>query len=84
MGTVKLVVHSFVLSDVDDPEIYAAEPLWHWQQTEAGKWVMDNAIETSWHRSWDHHTMAQVYKVVSTLTEENATWYQLKYDRPNI
>jgi hypothetical protein len=33
------IVHTFKLSDVDDVDLYAAEPIYNWQQTEVGKWV---------------------------------------------
>ena len=29
-----VVVHKFTVGDVDDPEIYAAEPIWKWQNTD--------------------------------------------------
>ena len=47
----KTVVHRFRMGDVDDPDLYAAEPLWKWQQSEMGQWVMTRAIDTpEWHR----------------------------------
>lgn len=83
MGTVKIIVHRFSLGDVDDPEIYAAQPIWEWQQTEAGKWVMDNAVDSYWARHTDVATYNYQYKIVATLTESDATWYKLKYDNPD-
>ena len=80
---VKLLVHTFTLGDVDDPELYAAQPIWEWQQTEAGKWIMENAIEEPcWGRHIDHTTYSYRYKIVATLTESDATWFRLKYDLP--
>ncbi len=38
-------IHSFTMSDVEDPEIYVAQPIWEWQQTEKGKWVMEHGLE---------------------------------------
>jgi len=76
----KVVVHQFSLGDVDDPEIYAAQPIWEWQQTDAGKWIMENATEQpSWSSHWDHTCYNQVYRIVADLTEENATFFQLKW-----
>lgn len=76
----KIVVHQFRLGDVDDPEIYAAQPIWEWQQSEQGKWVMENAAEEPcWERHWDHTQYNQVYRIVANLTEENATFFQLKW-----
>jgi len=80
MATVKVVVHRFTLGDVDDPEIYAAQPIWEWQQTESGKWIMENAIDTYWDRYWDISQMYQQYRIVAELTERDSIWYKLKYD----
>ena len=84
METVKVVVYKFSLGDVDDPEIYAAQPIWEWQQTDAGKWVMENAVEEPyWARDTSWETYSYQFKIVATLTESDATWFRLKYDNPN-
>lgn len=84
METVKVVVHQFFLGDVDDPEIYAAQPIWEWQQTESGKWVMENAVEEPvWMRHLSYETFGYQYKIVAKLTEQDATYFALKYDNPN-
>jgi len=80
MDTVKVVVYKFSLSDVDDPEIYAAQPIYEWQQTEAGKWVMDNSVDTYWAKHDDYQTYSYHYQVIATLTEQDATYFALKYD----
>ena len=41
------------MGDVEDPEIYAAEPIHRWQQTEQGRWVMENAHNLVYHRHPD-------------------------------
>ena len=41
----KLLVHKFRMGDVEDPELFAAEPIYQWQQTEKGKWVMKHTQE---------------------------------------
>ena len=80
METVKVIVHQFSMGDVDDPEIYAAQPIYEWQQTEAGKWVMEHAVDTYWDRRWDISQMYQQYTIVAELTDKDFTWYKLKYD----
>lgn len=81
---VKLIVHRFKLGDVDDPEIYAAAPIWDWQQTEAGKWVMENSLEKPvWQQRMDYHSYQHEYCIVAILSDEDATWYRLKYDSIN-
>jgi len=79
---VTLVVYEFTLSDVDDPEIYAAVPLFEWQQTDAGKWVMEHAVETpQWGRCNDYRTYSLMYRVTAKLKEADATFFKLKYDK---
>lgn len=76
----KIVVHRFSLGDVEDPDLYAAQPLWEWQQSEQGQWVMEHSIEEPlWERYWDNAQYNQVYRIVAKLTEENATFFQLKW-----
>lgn len=79
MGTVKVVVHEFMLGDVDDVEIYVAQPIWEWQQTEAGKWVMENSLDTYWAKHWDVATYQQQYRIVATLTEKDSVFFKLKW-----
>lgn len=40
----KICVHSFKMGDVEDPALFAAEPIWQWQQSEQGKWVMEHSL----------------------------------------
>jgi hypothetical protein len=76
----KVVVLQFTMGDVEDPDLWAAEPMWNWQQTDAGKWVMENSSETPvWHRDLDTNTYGYRYKIVAELTEEHTTYYNLKW-----
>ena len=78
--TSSYVVHTFALSDVDDPDIYAAEPIWEWQQSEAGKWVMKNAYDKpSWHRQMDYMLYGYNYQIRAELTPEQITFFELKF-----
>jgi len=78
--TTEIVVHSFSLGDVDDPDIYAGEPIWNWQQSESGKWVMENAFEKpSWHRHIDPMTYGYKYQIRARLTPEQITFFELKF-----
>lgn len=84
MGILTVVVHEFSVGDVDDPDLYAAHPLWEWQQSAAGTWVMENAVETpQWGRSNDHRTYQLRYRVTAKLREQDAIFFKLKYDNPN-
>lgn len=75
------VVHSFTLSDVDDPEIYAAEPIIKWQNTESGKFIMEHATEQpSYHQQLDYNTYGYKYAIMATLKETDYTYWKLKYE----
>lgn len=80
MATVKLVVHRFSVGDVEDPDLYAGEPLLAWERSDLGRWVMEHAVNTPvWHRYIDYNNWGHSYKIVAELTEEHATFYNLKY-----
>jgi hypothetical protein len=68
------------MGDVDDPDLYAAQPLWEFQQSEKGQWVMKHALETPvWQRQIDHVSFGYRYKVDARLTEQDITYFLLKY-----
>jgi hypothetical protein len=76
----KTVVHRFRMGDVEDPDLYAAQPLWEWQDSEMGKWVMERAVETpEWHRMHDHISYYHRYAVVAKLKDVDYTFWTLKW-----
>jgi len=73
-------VHEFSVGDVEDPEIYAGQPIWEWQQSEAGQWVMANAIKVPyWIKSTDYSTWGTRFKIMARLSEQNQTFWSLKW-----
>ena len=78
----KVVVHQFSLADVEDPDIYAAEPLWNWEQSEAGKFVMKHAIDKpEWRRHMDPMFMGYRYIVVAELEAKKLSEFYLRFDK---
>lgn len=78
--TVTHIVHTIKMSDCDDPDLLIAEPIWNWQQTDMGKWVMENsAPKASWHRQVDHRTYGYLYQIRAYLTPEQLTYFELKF-----
>lgn len=73
------------MGDVDDVDIYVAEPIWRWQQTEQGQWVMAHAQDLKYYTSTDLNTMG--YRVTirgdiesgPLLTEYFLKWPQKEY-----
>lgn len=78
----KVVVHQGRIGDCDDPEIYVAEPIWNWQQTEAGKFVMKHAVQTpSYQTHMDHLTYGYKYVIVAELEKKKLSEFYLKFGK---
>jgi hypothetical protein len=78
----KIIVHAFTMGDVDDPDLYAAEPLYQWQKSEAGTWVMENAADTpEWHRQNDHTSFGHKYIVTAVFEMKKLTEYYLRFGK---
>ena len=75
-----VVVHHFPMGDVEDPDLYAADPLYKWQQSEAGTWVMTHAVEPPfWVRQPDVSSYGYRYYIVARLKEQDQTYFKLKW-----
>ena len=75
-----VVVHEFFLGDVDDPEIHMGAPIWEWQQSPAGAWVMEHAVEKPyWHKRVDLSTYGYRCIIVARLSEADEVFFRLKY-----
>ena len=73
-------VHEFKMGDVEDPDLYAAEPLYQWQQTEVGKWVMEHAAEPPfWHRVNDPYNFGHTYYIIARFSEQDQTYWTLRW-----
>jgi hypothetical protein len=75
---------SFRLGDCEDPELYAAQPIWEWEQTEQGKWVKEHAMETPYYRICnDPETYSYRVDIYGQLDEQHELIYRLKYGFPS-
>jgi hypothetical protein len=78
----KVIVHRFRVGDAEDPDLYAAEPMLEWERQPAGKFIMENAIETpEWHRQLDYTTYGYQYIIVAELEKKKLSEYYLKFDK---
>jgi hypothetical protein len=76
----KYTVHQIRMSDSEDPDLYVADPIYKWQQTDAGKWVMQHSNpEPQWFRSLDFNAYGYLYTIRAELTPEEITFFELKY-----
>ena len=76
-----MVVHRFRIADTDDPVQIAAEPISDWQNSEAGQFVIEHAVETWWIRQVDHLWNGFEFAIVARMKESDQTFYTLKYVR---
>jgi len=75
-----IVVHTFSMGDVEDPDLYAAQPLSEWQDSEAGKFVMAHAVEKPyWTRTIDQFSYGYQYVIVARMREPDQTFFKLKF-----
>jgi hypothetical protein len=78
----KVVVHKFSMGDVEDPDLYASQPLWEWQESKAGKFVMEHAIETPiWHRQADPYNYGHQYVIIAELEKKKLSEFYLRFDK---
>jgi hypothetical protein len=75
----KVIFHTFTMGDVDDVEIYAAQPLWEWQQTEQGKWVMEHCADPTYNIQPDGSTWGHRIIVSGMLNDRSAVEYYLRW-----
>jgi hypothetical protein len=75
-----VVVHTFFLSDVEDPDLFAADSLLSWQESEAGKWIMEHAVDIPiWHKDLDIAIYGYKYRITARLTAKDYTFWCLKW-----
>lgn len=78
---VEHIVHHIRMSDVDDPELFIAQPIYEWQQTEKGKYIMEHSMPTPvWSRCVDYASYGYDYKITAFLTPSQLTYYKLRFE----
>jgi len=78
----KVHVHTITMGDVDDPEIYIAGPILEWQQSEAGRWIMEHCAEQPvYHRGFDPHSFGYTYRITAVLRGKDYTYWTLKWGK---
>lgn len=78
---VEYKVHTIRMADVEDPDLMVADPIYKWQQTEAGQYVMTNSVpEPMWKRSQDTNYCGHNYIIYAYFTPQQLTYYKLKFE----
>jgi hypothetical protein len=81
----KVVVHKFNINDVDDPDIYAAGPMFDWERSEAGQFVFKHAVDKpEWHRYMDSMWMGYRYIITAELEAKKLSEFYLRFGKTNM
>lgn len=76
----KVTVHRFKMGDVEDPDLYAAQPISEWEHSPAGQWVMTHSVETpTWFRTWSSDYFGYQYSIVARLSDADHIFFNLKF-----
>lgn len=71
--------HTFTMGDVEDVDIYVAQPIYEWQQTEKGRWVMEHASDLRYWTNTDLTTFGYKISITGHIEEKAATEYFLRW-----
>lgn len=78
----KFNFHTIKIGDVEDPEIYIADPILQWQQTEHGKWVMENASDLTYCRQSDDFHLGYKFVIRGSINDaQKVTEYLLRWGK---
>jgi hypothetical protein len=76
-----ICVHKIRMGDVEDPDLFVADLIWKWQQSDAGKFVMEHAVDSPyWTRQSDISSYGHLYRIMARLSEQDQTFWTLKWD----
>ena len=81
----KKVFHKIYIDPHPYPYLMIEEPIYKWRQSDAGKFVIDNAITDSleWQQQMDLSTYGHVYLVIAEMESKKLSEYYLKWGDPN-
>jgi hypothetical protein len=76
----KITIAQFSLADTEDPWLYAAQPIWNWEKSEQGEWVMTNALEKPEFTVFPCiDTYGYSVKITAKLSGQDITFFRLKW-----
>ena len=68
------------MGDVEDPELYAAEPIYTWERTEKGQWLHNHSKQQmTYNINMDRDTYGYKCVIHAFLEDQDLTYYQLKW-----
>jgi len=67
------------MGDVDDVEVFAAQPIYEWMQTEEGQWVHERCEDLTWHTVANPMAFGWTILIRGSITDQHATEYYLRF-----
>lgn len=78
----KVVVHRFKIGDVEDPILYAGEPLYQWEKSDQGQFVMKHAIDKPvWHQYNNFESFGYEFIIVAELEKKKLSEFYLRWGK---
>ena len=76
----RILVATLFLGDVEDPELYAAQPIIEWERTELGQWLHEHSYEQmTFDIIADNVMFGYRINIYAWLRDEALTYYKLKW-----
>jgi hypothetical protein len=80
MKTKKVVVHTLTICTVNRPNLFVTDPLYEWQISDQGRWVLEHAVELPVTKIiMEPHIWVYTYKVIAKLREIDITEFYLRW-----
>lgn len=77
--SVTVTFYKFIMNDVEDVDVYVAEPIWRWQQTDHSRWVMSHARNLRYCTCPEPNRYTYRIWICGDLEEDEATEYFLRW-----
>ena len=75
----QVTFYSFSMGDVEDVDIYAAGPIYDWQQSPQGRWAMQHAKDLKFYTTADLTTFGYRICIRGELQDQALTEYFLRW-----
>ena len=76
----RLALHQFRMGDVDDVEIYVAQPIYEWQQTAQGRWCTEHAENLHYLTALNPSSFGYRITITGDLEDKLATEFLLRWN----
>lgn len=79
MNTSNRLFATLRMGDVEDPVLYAAEPIIKWEESDEGLWAKKHCGDLTWNLNHDPSGFGYLINITGTITEKDYVVYLLKF-----